>query len=165
MKLIFLDVDGVLSTFGMRGLCGERLDLFADVVRRTGAEVVLSSTWRYPHCQEQRLRLQQELGKRGVELFGETPMAQEISGSSLLQATMRGDEIQAYLTACQRRHAIEAFAILDDDPNDEMGALKPHLIKCDGYTGLTPALAESLVAALTAPPAGLRLASPPDRGQ
>lgn len=40
--------------------------------------------------------------------------------------------------------------ILDDDPNDEMGELKPHLIKCDGYQGLTPDIAAKVVHRLNA---------------
>lgn len=135
MKVIFLDVDGVVSSFGERGLCGLRLDMFADVVKQTGAEVVLSSTWRHPHCREQRMRLQRELGNRDVEFHSFTPMAMELK--------TRGDEIQTWLNG-HRREQVE-FVILDDDPNDEMGRLKPHLVKRDGYNGLTNADCEEIV--------------------
>ena len=101
--------------------------MFAAVVKATGAEVVLSSTWRHPHCREQRMRLQGELRMRGVEFHSFTPIAMEL--------TTRGDEIQTWLNG-HRRENLE-FIILDDDPNDEMGRLKPHLVKCDGYAGLT----------------------------
>lgn len=138
MKLLFLDVDGVLSSFGLHGLSSTHLDLFAQVVHKTGAEVVLSSTWRLPYGREQRMRLQQELYKRDIELFGMTPVLEHpIVPGVLYKGFLRGDEIQAYLTAASRRNNITSFAILDDDPNDEMGALKPHLVKCDGHAGLT----------------------------
>lgn len=135
MKLIFLDVDGVLSSFGERGLCSTRLDMFAEVVKQTGAEVVLSSMWRMPHCREARMRLQQELGKREVELAGMTPV--------LDSPSTRGDEIQVYLNR-YRQIKVE-FVILDDDPNNEMGRLKPHLVKTDGHVGLTASNCEEMI--------------------
>lgn len=146
LKVIFLDIDGVLSSFGVRGLCGTRLDLFADIVKKTGAMVVLSSTWRLPQCREQRMRLQQELGKRDVKLFGMTPILDKPFGSSgLMQAVTRGAEIGAWLAAAQRRHKISAFVIIDDDPSNEMGKLQHAVVKCDGYQGLTPAIAAEAV--------------------
>lgn len=145
MKVIFLDVDGVLSSFGERGLCGDRIALFAAVVRQTGAEVVLSSTWRYPHCREQRLRLLQELGKHGIELLGMTPVLDVAVGSvGLVAGSTRGKEIGAWLAA-YREHPDLRFVILDDDPNDEMGDLKDYLVKCDGWAGLTKREAYEMV--------------------
>ena len=134
LKVIFLDIDGVLSSFGERGLCGARLDLFAYIVKQTGAEVVLSSLWRHPHCRDQRMRLQQELDKRGIELFGMTPIL----------GTTRGEEIGQWLQSAGRRLQIN-FVILDDDPKDEMGELQHALVKCDGYQGLTPDIADEVV--------------------
>lgn len=151
LKVIFLDIDGVLSSFGLRGLCSSRLDLFADIVKQTSAEVVLSSTWRHPHCREQRIRLQKELGMRGVALFGMTPVVETpIGTSNLVLGTQRGREIALWLDAAKRRHKIAAFVILDDDPNDEMGELKPSLVKCDGYQGLTTEIATEVVRRLNA---------------
>lgn len=151
LKVIFLDIDGVLSSFGLRGLCGTRLDLFADLVKQTGAKVVLSSTWRHSHCREQRMRLQQELGKRGVEFFGMTPVIETpIGTSNLVLGTQRGHEIGMWLDAAKSRHEIAAFVILDDDPNNEMGELKPALVKCDGYQGLTTEIAAEVARKLNA---------------
>ena len=80
------------------------------------------------------MRLQQELGKREVEFFGMTPIL----------GTTRGEEIKQWINSASRRHEIN-FVILDDDPNDEMGDLKPQLVKCDGYQGLTPDIAAEVV--------------------
>ena len=136
LKVIFLDVDGVLSSSGLGGLCATRLDLFADIVRQTKAEVVLSSTWRHSHCREQKMQLQRELGQRGVELFGMTPIL----------GTTRGDEISHWLQSARRRYDLIDFVILDDDPDDEIGGegsgeFHHALVKCDGYQGLTPDIA------------------------
>jgi hypothetical protein len=136
MKLIFFDVDGVVAPFELRGLSSSHLDLFCDAVHKTGAEVVLSSTWRLPHCREQRMRLNVELYKRGVELFGATPVLNHpIQDSRLVSGVVRGDEIRAWLR--ENAGTSDTFAILDDDPNNEMGDLNPRLIKCDGNIGLT----------------------------
>lgn len=152
IKVIFLDVDGVLSSFGVRGLCSTRLDLFADIVHQTGAEVVLSSTWRRPGCRDQRLRLLQELGKRNVELFGETPILDTQMGTTgLIQTVTRATEITAWLTAAQRRHHITTYVILDDDPHHELVPLQHALVKCDGYEGLTRPLADQVIQRLTSP--------------
>lgn len=139
MRIIFLDVDGVLSPHGAsRGLCGMRLDLFCALVLKLGVYVVLSSMWRLPALREQRKRLQQELCRRGVELYGVTPVLNGSTGVGLHgKVYFRGDEIQAWLNGARCRDKITSFIILDDDPNDEMGALKPHLVKTDGYKGLT----------------------------
>jgi hydroxymethylpyrimidine pyrophosphatase-like HAD family hydrolase len=136
MKVIFIDVDGVLAPWGIRGLCPHRLNLFAALAKATGAFVVLSSTWRLPQCKEQCKRLRVELFARGVEIYDSTPELQEPIGTGLLvKSQQRGQEIQAWINAY--RQVITSFVILDDDPNDEMGTLKKHLIKCDGYQGLT----------------------------
>lgn len=146
MKVIFLDVDGVLAPHGMRGLCGVRIALLAAVVRQTGAEVVLSSTWRYPHCREQRMRLRRELWKHGVQLRGMLPILDvPVGAGGLVQASTRGEEIRAWLAEWERHLNVERYVILDDDPNDEMGDLKDCLVKCDGWAGLTKREAEEMV--------------------
>jgi len=143
MKIIFLDIDGVLSSFGARGLCSTRLDLFASIVKQTDADVVLSSQWRLPDCRDQLKRLEQELRKRGVTFFGATPNL----------STKRGEEIACWLVTRPDAwtESEPSFVILDDDPNDEMGELKPHLVKCDGYQGLTQDIADEVVRRLNQP--------------
>lgn len=46
LKVIFLDIDGVLNTTKDRNISDEKLKLLSDLASRTGAEVVLSSSWR-----------------------------------------------------------------------------------------------------------------------
>lgn len=92
------------------------------------------------------MRLQRELGARGVEFDSFTPIAMEL--------TTRGDEIQTWLNG-HRREQVQ-FVILDDDPNDEMGRLKPHLVKCDGYAGLTQQNCDDVVRMLTGPEGSVR---------
>ena len=46
MKVIFLDIDGVLNTNSDREISNDKLKLLSELVSKTGAEVVLSSSWR-----------------------------------------------------------------------------------------------------------------------
>ena len=54
MKVIFLDVDGVLnnadtkdrSPSGYKGVSGEMIRNLREIVRKTGAQIILSSDWR-----------------------------------------------------------------------------------------------------------------------
>ena len=49
--ILFLDIDGVLNTkatFGVdAGLDAERVLMLRDVLKETGADIILSSAWRY----------------------------------------------------------------------------------------------------------------------
>lgn len=147
-KIIFLDVDGVLSCFGVRGLCGTRLDIFASIVKHTGAEVVLSSSWR--RYKDQCRRLAVELMQRGVLIEDHTPVLHARTGTGeLVLAATRAQEIKKWLLTNADGHP-RTFVILDDDPNDEMGELKTHLVKTDGYQGLTHEIAERIIRILNA---------------
>jgi len=45
-KIVFLDIDGVLSPFGDRAFAPRCMKELQRIVKSTGADVVLSSTWR-----------------------------------------------------------------------------------------------------------------------
>jgi hypothetical protein len=73
LRLIFLDVDGVLNTVGSADsgkLCPVLLSRMREVVLRTGASVVLSSTWR--HWAQLRALIIAALPKGCV--VGQTPL-------------------------------------------------------------------------------------------
>ena len=46
MKVIFLDIDGVLNTNSDREISNDKLKLLSELVSKTGADIVLSSSWR-----------------------------------------------------------------------------------------------------------------------
>ena len=46
MKVIFLDIDGVLNTNSDKEISNDKLKLLSELVSKTGADVVLSSSWR-----------------------------------------------------------------------------------------------------------------------
>lgn len=141
-RLIFLDIDGVLGHVGSDGKldpsCIAELDWLID---ETGADVVLTSSWR--------------------ETFGVAETQRRLAAAGFLHminaATptfpqgSRSDEIDAFLAevSCPAR-----FVILDDVPT--AAHLVPALVLIDdftGFTGLEAALAKQL---LTCPGAALR---------
>ncbi len=142
MKILFLDIDGVLNRCGKsaQGLEEDKVLLLKSIVEQTGCEIVLSSTWRKSEHNLERIKLlcRQRLG---CELFGTTPiMDRKVDG--LWRAEQRGTEIANWLEPWQ--HKNPRFVILDDDA--DMGDLLPHLVKTDSFTGLTAEIAAEVIA-------------------
>lgn len=78
MKLLFLDVDGVLNcradfeqSASMHVLNNDKLLLLKRIVDQTGCAVVLSSSWR--SCNHARKILENKLWQVGIDLLGTTP--------------------------------------------------------------------------------------------
>lgn len=129
MKIIFLDVDGVLNScsFASRLMAEEGVDCFSEdildpkcltrlrhIVRKTGAEIVLSSSWRSIYGA--RMHLVDQLKKFGLSIHSDTPR----SGKD------RGDDITAWFEQ-HKDVPVEAYVILDDDC--DMGVHIMHLVR------------------------------------
>ena len=143
MKLIFLDVDGVLNHAGCKihtpsgyyFVEEDRLQLLCEIIEATGAKVVLSSSWRkgyYDYAAGKKtsdatdyLLLEQKLAECGIEIIGYTPM---------FDTAYRGSEIAAWIKEHQELD-IEAILILDDDK--DMKPLSSFLVRTSFFNGLT----------------------------
>lgn len=138
MKVIFLDIDGVLNTgryrkvqvkrgisdyynaqFNFDPICMRNLK---EIVDKTGAKIVLSSTWRIN--QEDEYFNEFKLNLKQYDLFDSF-----ISITPVLNS-IRGDEIKEWLS---NKNNVDEFIILDDE--DDMGDLINRLIKCDEFYG------------------------------
>ena len=120
MKIIFLDIDGVLNSEmyeTSRGVerADNRIDLtrvklLADIVNVTDAKIVLSSTWRLDWdkspelCGEDGEYINQCLAQYGLSIIDKTPFNSMIDD--------RRGEILTWLL-CHHRE-VESFVILDD---------------------------------------------------
>lgn len=127
MKIIFLDVDGVLNSvqdgYSIRLRTDSHLKLLQHIVKETGAKIVLSSSWRIGFTPASK-NLLARFKEYGLELFDCTP---ELSG------TCRGDEIRKWLSDTE--YDVERFAILDDEAN--MGEFtEMNLVQTDTNVGL-----------------------------
>jgi len=136
MRIIFLDIDGVLVVGDdpacfkdMALIDGEHLhhfhrscvDALNHITDTTGAKLVMSSTWRGSHNFEV---LKKHLIAEGVtgELIDKTPILRDREAFSV----DRGIEIQCWLSRHDHED-IESFVILDDD--GDMAHLISKLVK------------------------------------
>ena len=146
MKIIFLDIDGVLNnrevfnrkkSQGFRvwdEKCVDRLNRITD---ETGAKIVVSSTWR--RSEDLYSAIKNEMGITG-EIIGKT--IDYIHHSSTEK--QRGDEIQEWLS--QYVEVIK-FVIIDDD--SDMAHLMDRLIQTETFIGLTDEHVEEAIKRLS----------------
>jgi hypothetical protein len=135
LKVIFLDVDGVLNShaliyhYGFDYIDEGLLKLLATVVNKTGSEVVLSSTWRLE--ERNRNLVKDSLSRFGIKLFDWTKR---------IPGVYRCDEISEWL---DRHPKVKKYAILDDDPDAGCGAGK-NFFMTDPDVGLTNEIANKM---------------------
>ena len=145
MKIVFLDIDGVICTQEeifhdpekkksgeikiedyMRRVDGKWLHMFSPVAvaalnhitNTTGAKLVISSTWRNKGVDRLKIHFKEQ-GVTG-EIIGITPYVYNEEH----KCKMRGGEIQVWL---DKNPGVESFVILDDD--SDMLHLLPRLVK------------------------------------
>lgn len=138
--VIFLDVDGVLNRCGKssQGLETDKCDLLAEIVRATGAGIVVSSTWR--KMEHQRERLVRLFYQIEAVCMGWTPVLEKPQHSGIYTAPERGVEIQAWLDA---HPDVVGFVIIDD--GSDMAHLMEYLVQTESYTGLTREIADAVI--------------------
>jgi len=121
MKVIFLDVDGVLNDTkckvktpsGFPFVEDELIIRLKQIIDATGAKVVLSSTWRQGYYDLERgvkgiaatdyILLRDKLLSFGIEIFDHTP---------IIKSWRRGTEIALWLQ--ETKYEIDAIVVLDD---------------------------------------------------
>jgi hypothetical protein len=151
MKVVFLDVDGVLNA-GRRvnkGTMGFELIDWAlphaivhinRITRVTGAKLVISSTWRIGKTIKELRQMFAEVGIEG-DIVGKTergPCSWHVNrGYPNCAEGHRGGEIADWLRNYKAINGedIEAFVILDDD--SDMGDLSDRHIKTAYDRGIT----------------------------
>lgn len=131
MKVLFLDIDGVLNSaktccaFGgfpmelthMEAFDTAAIRLLQRLCDSSGVQIVLSSAWRL-HCNFK------DVGEAfGLPIIDRTP--------SFLGP--RGREIQKWL---DDHPGVERYAIIDDD-SDMLAEQLPHFVKTNGDEGMT----------------------------
>ncbi len=136
-RVIFLDIDGVLAPIRRWDRYGDLdpacVHVLNQIVAGGGADVVVSSTWRYG---KSAAELQEILDAQGFigRVLGKTP-----TGGP---GADRGEEIAGWLAA----HAVSGYVIIDD--HADMGDLRTHLVQTHPAQGLQPADAARAIAML-----------------
>lgn len=112
MKVLFLDVDGVLNSNRSKtflALSKPALRRLKRIVDNTGCEIVLSSTWRTD--ERARNRLSKVLAYRGMKIYSMTPNFAGAMFSTGFRY-FRGHEIKAWL---DDHPEVTNYCIVDDD--------------------------------------------------
>ena len=119
MKILFLDIDGVLNSreydrrrdMNMQtNIDQSRLPLVKEIIDKTGAKIVLISTWRNHWnrdesiCDEDGNYINRLFSKYGLAIYDKTP--------DLGLLSKRKDEVKAWLS--EHADEVERFVILDD---------------------------------------------------
>ena len=133
MKVVFLDVDGVLNdAVTTKDLMNDlpkkdHLDCLKMIIDATGAKIVLSSTWRlFPGA---RNVVKSALRTVELEFIDKTEELRD-----------RASEIQEWLS---RHPEVEKFVILDDE--EISGKFPNNLVQTTFYQGLLPEHAEKAI--------------------
>ena len=155
MKVIFLDVDGVLNGMDFlthaEKLIEENLGYIDDrsvsrvvkIIQETGAKVVLSSSWRsmFNDKMEPQYRPAEDLAARfaryGISFIGKTPS----------RSSYRGREVRAWL---ENHPEVTTYVILDDSAFPDWNELTTSWIQTDWQTGIDDTDVERAIAILNA---------------
>lgn len=149
-RVLFLDIDGVIlsgeelwASRNNRYLPPAKIALVNEVLSRTGAVVVVSSTWRaFDDC----LGLLRAAGLTAIHRDWRTDREARTSGGIYL-GEVRGHQIQRWLDA---HPEVESYAIVDDD-DDMLPSQMPRFVKTPFVTGIAQEHVDALVAALDTP--------------
>jgi hypothetical protein len=157
MKIIFLDVDGVLNCSSTKEQLDafifvedKKIELLKQLVECTGAKIVLSSTWRHgwsdlEHGLETRdaqhfIALREKLREYEIELFDYTP----ITNGAM---DRRGEEIRLWMEK-HPEGTIEAMVVLDDLNGVYIRPYAKYLVRTSFAKGLEPKHVELAVKVL-----------------
>ena len=153
MKVIFLDIDGVMNyaetdaraPSGALGIATPPLKCLSRIVRETGARIVLTSTWKKEWssdeeaCSEDGKYLNRRLNRHGLHILDKTKD----------EIVDRGTGIEAWLAT---RPFVTDWIVLDDEvfPDYDSCGVLPHLIRTSFEAGgLNDRLAQQCIERLS----------------
>lgn len=162
MKVIFLDIDGVLNnqiwlsgwkdylelTKGnidheqRRWFDHRCVNLLNELTEETEAKIVVSSSWRNGRSLEDLQKLFKEIGIEG-EVIGKTPQLYFNGLENYNYSVPRGCEIKAWLETNKsilgEKMSRLKYVIFDDD-SDMLYWQRNNFLWVDPYSGLTPSI-------------------------
>lgn len=140
MKILFLDVDGVLNDYEVckkatweddRTFFAKKyVDRVNRILEATDAMLVISSSWRIRYDTIDDLKLAfRKFGFDMDRVIDKTPSRYE--GHRFSEDTIRGLEIQRWLSENAEKYDVESIVILDDD--QDMFHLNHRLVRTVGF--------------------------------
>ena len=130
MKVLFLDIDGVVLPFNVNGKTRDDFDkksvkVLNRIIEKTDCEIVVSSDWRN-HCTLKQLENIFEYNgviKKPIDI---TPNSIKYDMEGL--DVGRVDEIKMWLDDNKEKHNIEEYCAVDDLDLSELGP--EHFVQC-----------------------------------
>ncbi len=143
MKVIFLDIDGVLNTsedisegVHLNPKFVKRVNRLIEFGRKSGpVTVCISSSWRVIYSLDDIVKMLRATGMRAIVNWSETPIINS-------NDRRRGDEIEQWLESNKGR--LQGYVILDDD-SDFLDYQKSFHIKTEWTEGFTEAKLEEAI--------------------
>ena len=147
MKVIFLDIDGVLNNTSTEETFedyyfveDEKVKLLKQLVTRTNAKLVLSSTWREGWYAKEHISNPSPSYLSAIRLFEALKQKLSEYGLELLSYTedfgTRGEEIDLWLKNWTGEQ-VESFIILDDMYPEDLKLYTERLVQTSESLGLT----------------------------
>lgn len=141
MKVIFLDIDGVLNGLGSESRCcgclgidDDKVKRLAKIINETDACIVLSSTWRHDW---ERVESLEDLSTMGAYMVRKLKRERIhiLSKTDDISPEKRGVEIKKWLDDAKKDGVeIKSFCIIDDEMFDfEAEGLIDYLVKTSFY--------------------------------
>ena len=140
MKVIFLDIDGVVNCYDTKerapskvvGVEQRLITHIKEIVDATGAKLVLSSTWRKDWAFDLMNGkdwhyLRDEFAKQGLQFLDYTPSRRD---------SHRGEEIKEWLENTD--YDVESYVIIDDEMFDIWDLHEGHMVQTSAMTGIKP---------------------------
>lgn len=135
-NIIFLDIDGVISTIATRYNCFDPIcsEYLKRIIYGRDAYIVVSSTWRKLHPINELRQYFRDVGIDGSRIIGITGIDREREKNRAAGLPWgRGKEISMWLE--KYPDEVDRYIVIDDDVAD----IPPHRhvhIKTDSYNGL-----------------------------
>lgn len=143
-RFLFLDIDGVVSPLRGKAFDSACMGELRRVIERTGAKIVLSSTWRT--AASTRKAVDEQLEKHAIPAcYSYTP---EIMLRTTNVGAIRVNEIEAWLKECTVK--VLAWVAVDDMnlAHKNTTNFADHFVHVDSSEGLTAGKADRLIALL-----------------
>ena len=124
MKVIFLDIDGVLNTNSDKEISNDKLKLLSELVSKTGADVVLSSSWRN-WWNNPKTNIPGSFIKKWKKQFLDNNLSIKLTTELECPKNL---SIEKFII----QYDVKCFIVLDDEPIDIS-----NLVQTNGDVGLT----------------------------
>ena len=137
MKIVFLDFDGVITTYDSKwNIDLNKLALLDKIIEQTNAKIVVTSSWKHGSKDVEDFKTRIYTRRCSKNVKDETPFGKFVN--QIYDITdgcgYRGDEVEKYLN--NHKDEVESYVILDDDDDFKEEQLF-NFVQTDTYEGIT----------------------------